>query len=106
MLHQGTRLIKKFINIVKEKGILKYNDVENKPIKYFDEKAKTIHEAFVKLRTSLSHTAPEHLIGKDSGYNFNLLQNIVNRHFTQNDYDTINWCRDIIDIFQDPTYNN
>jgi hypothetical protein len=89
------------LNGMQEVLTVKYNGILDS-----DEKAKTIHEAFVKLRTSLSHTAPEHLIGKDSGYNFNLLQNIVNRHFTQNDYDTINWCRDIIDIFQDPTYNN
>ena len=88
------------LNGMQEVLTVKYNGILDS-----DEKAKTVHDAFVEFRNSLSHTAPEHLIGKDSGYNFNLLQNIVNRHFTQNDYDTIDWCRDIIDIFQDPNYN-
>lgn len=88
------------LNGMQEVLTAKYNGIIDS-----DEKAKTIHDAFAELRSSLSHTAPEHLIGKDSGYNFNILQNIVNKYITQNDYDTIDWCRDIIDIFQDPDYN-
>lgn len=89
------------LNGMQEVLTVKYNGIINS-----NEKAKTLHDAFAEFRSSLSHTAPEHLIGKDSGYNFNIMQNIVNKYITQNDYDTIDWCRDIIDIFQDPNYNN
>lgn len=89
------------LNGMQEVLTVKYNGIINS-----NEKAKTIHDAFAEFRSSLSHTAPEFLIGKDSGYYFNIMQNIVNKYISQNDYDTIDWCRDIIDIFQDPNYNN
>jgi len=89
------------LNGMQEVLTVKYNGIIDS-----NEKAKSVHDAFAEFKSSLSHTAPEYLIGKYSGYNFNILQNIVNNYITQNDYDTIDWCRDIIDIFQDPNYSN
>ena len=89
------------LNGMQEVLTVKYNGIID-----CNEQAKIIHDRFIELRTSLSHTAPEHLIGEHSLYNFNQLQNIVNNYITYDDYNNIAWCREMIDIFQDPNYGN
>ena len=39
-----------------------------------------------------------------SNWFWNKLSLYVNENITREDYQTIQWCRDFIDIFQDPNY--
>ena len=39
-----------------------------------------------------------------SSWFWNKLSLYANEYITREDYQTIQWCRDFIDIFQDPNY--
>jgi|TARA_B100001287_G_scaffold235848_1_gene208185 hypothetical protein len=69
-----------------------------------NEKASDLHRAFNKIRISMSYAAPELLIGESSFQYFHKITNILNHYISHDDYIQYPWCRDIIDIFQDPNY--
>lgn len=70
-----------------------------------DDAQKSIKETFLyrldKLRNSMLYAAPELL---ESKYFFIKLQDIINNSISVEDYDTIPWCKEVIDIFMDPNY--
>ncbi len=53
------------------------------------------------LITSIQYAAPEHL---NSSYYFERLGFYLNKYVEKNDYENIDWCKEIIDIYQDPNY--
>ena len=53
------------------------------------------------LLTSLQYAAPEHV---NSGHYFQRLGFYLNKYIDKNDYENVEWCKEIIDIYQDPNY--
>jgi hypothetical protein len=53
--------------------------------------------------TQLHFVAPE-MLGQSQKH-WHDFSNILNKYITQDDYNTIPWCKTVIDIFTDPNYN-
>jgi len=70
-----------------------------------DNEKKSIKETFIyrldKIRDSMLYAAPELL---KSPHFFLKLQDVINSSISVDDYDTIPWCKEVIDIFMDPDY--
>ena len=54
-----------------------------------------------KMISSYAWSAPE-TIG--SSQHWSILSNILSKHITTEDYTSKNWCKKVIDIFQNPDY--
>jgi hypothetical protein len=54
-----------------------------------------------KIMESITYAAPEQIKSK---FFFQRLQFILNSYISIDDYDKIPWCKQVIDIFLDPTY--
>ena len=80
-------------------------DIYSVTIKNDYNEKKSIKETFLyrldKMRDSMLYAAPELL---NSSHFFLKLQDIINSSISVDDYDTIPWCKEVIDIFMDPKY--
>ena len=65
-----------------------------------NNKEGLIHD-LKKLKRDLQYAAPETL---KSSYYFNKLSVVLSANISTSDYEEIEWCRKIIDIFLDPNY--
>lgn len=55
-----------------------------------------------KVHTSMMYSPPELLY---SSYFFKVISEMLNQYISMEDYNDYIWCKEIIDIFTDQTYN-
>ena len=60
----------------------------------------TMKEEFEHIFESIAWAPPEKI---KSSYYWNILSNILNKYITMEDYQQNEWCKKVIDIFQEPT---
>jgi hypothetical protein len=70
-------------------------------LKLIPENEKVFSNSITSMSQSLRHAAPETIGHKRR---WQKLGWILTHHITPEDYNTKEWCKQIIDIFQDPTY--
>ena len=59
----------------------------------------SMKEDFNRIFESIAWAPPEKI---KSPYYWNILSNILNKHITMDDYQQKEWCKKVIDIFQEP----
>ena len=70
-------------------------------LRLIPENEEVFSNSINNMSQSLRHAAPE-TIGDKRWWQ--KLGGILTLHITPEDYNTKEWCKQIIDIFQDPTY--
>ena len=74
--------------------------VIQKIISEIPDEYNTMKEEFKKIFESIAWAPPEKI---RSSYYWNAISNILNNHITMEDYQQKEWCKKVIDIFQEPT---
>ena len=64
---------------------------------------KELRTEIHNMMNSLAWTAPETI---ESNIYWRQLSGILNKYISVEDYNSKEWCRKVIDIFQDPNYCN
>jgi len=74
--------------------------VTQKIISEIPDEHNSMKEEFKKIFESIAWAPPEKI---KSSYYWNAISNILNNHITMEDYQQKEWCKKVIDIFQEPT---
>tara|TARA_B110000285_G_C14990169_1_gene545907 strand:- start:44 stop:295 length:252 start_codon:yes stop_codon:yes gene_type:complete len=70
-------------------------------LRLIPENEEVLSKSIKNMSESLVHAAPETIGDKRL---WQKLGEILTLYITHEDYDTKEWCKQIIDIFQDPNY--